>query len=126
VTEKNPHPITRASGVLISLVFMPVLVVLAWWKAVQFDPYTMSFFTKTYIEPTPSMPDEFRLFGGIVIGIGALMLAACANGLWRRRVIFREIWMVMWMGLLFIAFGGAFFVAADQAAEAISMPENKQ
>jgi hypothetical protein len=120
-----PHPIAAILRLLISTLFMPALVVLAWWKALQFDPYTMSFFTKTYIEPTPDMPDQFRIFGWIIVGIGALLLAALANGLWRRRVVFREIWTAIWMGLLVTAFGGAFFLAANRAEEAIASRGNE-
>jgi hypothetical protein len=123
----NPtHPIAALSRILIATVCMPALVVLAWWKAADFDPYAMSFFTKTYIAPTPSMPGEMRIFARIVIGSGIFLLAALANGLWRGRVTFREIWMAMWMGLLVMAFGGAFFVAADNAEEAIAARENDQ
>ncbi len=121
-----PHPIAAILRLLISTVFMPALVVLAWWKALQFDPYRTSFFTKTYIEPTRDMPDEFRIAGWVIIGIGALVIAALANGLLRRRVVFREIWTAMWMGLLLAAFGGAFFLAANQAEEAIAARENAQ
>jgi hypothetical protein len=121
-----PHPIAAILRLLISTVFMPALVVLAWWKALQFDPYRTSFFTKTYIEPTLDMPDEFRIAGWVIIGIGALVIAALANGLLRRRVVFREIWTAMWMGLLLAAFGGAFFLAANRAEEAIAARENAQ
>jgi hypothetical protein len=121
-----PHPIAAMLRLLISTVFMPALVVLAWWRAEQFDPYTMSFFTKTYIEPTPDMPDEFRIFGWIIIGIGALVLAAMANGLWRKRVVFREIRMAIWMGFLIAAFGGSFFLAANRSESAIAAKERGQ
>lgn len=119
------HPIVAVRRVLMAGVFMPVLVGLAWWKAVQFDPYTTSFFTKTYVAPSPAMPDEFRLFGGVVIVIGALVILAFANGLWRRRVVFREIWLEMLWALQVIAFGGAFFVAADRAEQLILAQETK-
>lgn len=120
------HPIAGGLRVLIALGLMPVLVLLAWWKAGQFDPYTMSFFTKIYIEPTPGMPGELRTAAWIVMGIGALMLAALANGLIQRRTAFREIWMATWMGLLIIAFGGAFLVAAERAEMAIAAREKSQ
>ena len=118
------HPIATAARTLIAAVFMPTLVVVAWWKASRFDPYTMAFFTKTYIEPTADMPGEFRIFGAVVIGIGALVIAALVNGLVRGRVVLREIWMAMLMGVMIMAFGGAFFLAADRAADAIAAREN--
>ncbi len=120
------HPIAQTARLLIAIVFMPALVILAWSKAAQFDPYTMSFFTKTYIAPTADMPFQFRMAGLVFVGVGALLLALSAYGLWRGRVVFREIWMMVWMGLMFAAFGGSFFLTADRAEKAISARGNGQ
>lgn len=121
MTDENSRPVVRAARALVGYVFMPVLVGLAWWKALDFDPYSTSFFTKIYIEPTPGMPDEMRIGGWVFIGIGAVLLAALLNGLWRRRVMLRNVWQVGWMGLLLMAFGGSFFLAADRAEVAIAL-----
>ena len=122
---KEPeHPAAVIRRILFAGVFMPVLVGVAWWKAADFDPYTSSFFTKTYIEPTLGMPGELRMAGWVFIGVGVLLFAITLYGLLRIRVVLREVAVVIWVAVLFMAFGGAFFVAADSAQEAITARES--
>lgn len=118
------HPATKASGLLFALFIMPCLVVIAWMKAPGFDPYSMSFFTKTYVEPSPEMPGELRIAGLVFIGIGSLLLLAGINGLAKARVRLREIWMVLWIGFCIVLFGSAFFVAADSAKDRIEQEQS--
>ncbi len=115
VRDSN-HPATKASGLLFAFIVMPVLIVLAWIKASDFDPYTTTFFTKAYVEPTASMPDELRIVGGLLFVIGVGLMLICTHGLVKARVTFRDIWIVMWVSVSIAAFAGAFFVAADSAA----------
>ncbi len=117
------HPATKASGLVFAYFMMPFLVGIAWWKAGEFDPYTTSFFTKTYVEPSASMPDELRIVGCVLIAIGALLIVSCASGLAKARVTFREIWIVIWIGICVAAFGSAFFVAADSAQDRIEQEQ---
>ena len=63
--DQRSHPVKRIAGIVFALVLMPLLVVIGWNKAVQFDPYAMSFFTKTYVEPTPDMPEQIRIAGWV-------------------------------------------------------------
>ncbi len=119
------HPATKLSGLVFAFFMMPFLVVIAWLKAPEFDPYTTSFFTKTYIEPTLDMPGELRIAGWVFIGIGALLMFAAVNGLVKARVRFREIWVVLWVSISIALFGGAFFVAADSAQSRIEREQAK-
>ncbi|MBN8501452.1 MAG: hypothetical protein J0M19_09915 [Sphingomonadales bacterium] len=96
-------------------VMMPVLVALAWWQAPQFDPYTMSFFSKNYVTPTPEMPRDLRIFGGVMIGIAALLGCATVQGIRKKVHDLRGTVLLTLMGIEIAAFGGAFFVAADAA-----------
>jgi hypothetical protein len=115
VTRMSESPLTRAVQVFIVGFSMPVLVGLAWWKAPRFDPYTMTFFTRTHVVPTPEMPGEMRIAGWIMIGIGALLLWVTLQGIRKKVHTLRETAMIFLMGLEIAAFGGAFFVAADSA-----------
>jgi len=103
---------------------MPVLIGIAWWHAPKFDPYTMSFFTKTYVEPTPEMPRDFRIFGGIVVGLGAMLGWATLQGIRKKVHSLRDTMLVGLMALEITVFGGAFFVAADAAQTQIEQEQS--
>jgi O-antigen/teichoic acid export membrane protein len=120
VTRMSDSPLITAVQVFFVGVFMPLLVGLAWWQAPQFDPYTMKFFTRTHVAPTPDMPDEMRIIGWIMIGIGALLLWVTFQGIRKKVHNLRETTMILVMGIEIAAFGGAFFVAADAARDCIA------
>lgn len=113
------HPVKRTAGIVFALVLMPLLVILAWNKAGQFDPYTMSFFTKTYVEPTPDMPEQMRIGGWVMIGLGALVGYAAINAMLKGVGTVGERLMTLWAAALVALFGASFFVAADAAKERI-------
>jgi hypothetical protein len=112
-------PLTAVRQIFFGFIVMPTFVVLAWYKAPQFDPYTMSFFTKTFIEPTLDMPGEIRIIGWVMIGIGAWLVYAGGKSIIKRIGSLRERLLVLWIGCLIAAFGGAFFVAANAAQDRI-------
>lgn len=113
------HPATKFFGLAFAFIMMPMLVVIAWINAVEFDPYSTSFFTKVYVEPTHEMPVEMRIAGGVFITIGLLLAGLAISGLAKARVSFREIGVVLWASICIAMLGGAFFVAANSAEERI-------
>ena len=100
---------------IFGLLIVGTMAAIAWWKAPQFDPYTTSFFTKTYIAPSASMPNELRLAGAVIIGLGALVGLAMVRGVAKARVTLRESLAAGVCAALVMAIGGAFFVAAHSA-----------
>ncbi|MCP1337814.1 hypothetical protein [Futiania mangrovi] len=118
-------PLTTAMQLAIGFVFLPSLVWSAWSKAWQFDPYTMSYFTKTYVVPTPEMPDELRIAGLVMFLIAALPGYAGIKGIVKRIGKLRENLLLLWVGCLIAAFGGAFFVAAETAQVRIYQEQQK-
>lgn len=116
---ESRHPLTRAMQWLLVLFFFPGLAFVSWQKAWQFDPYTMSFFTKTYVEPSPEMPGELRIVGWIMIGIGLLVAYAGVKGMVRRIGAWIDSLMLLWIGVMVGLFGGSFFIAANAAQERI-------
>ena len=100
---------------LIGLLMVGTMAAIAWWKALQFDPYTMSFFTKKYIAPSASMPNELRLAGAVIIGLGALVGWLTVRAVAKSRVAARDAWVAGAGAALVTAIGGAFFVAAHSA-----------
>lgn len=118
-------PLTTVMQVLFAFVVMPVMAWSAWSKAWQFDPYTTSFFTKTYVEPTAGMPDELRIAGCIMIAIAAWLGYVGIKGIAKRIGKLRETLMMVWVACLIAAFGGAFFIAADAAQVRISQEQQK-
>lgn len=118
VRDSN-HPATKFMGRLFAFLFMPLLVVAAWWKAQDFDPYTSSFFTKEYVEPTASYVTELRIGGAVIVVLGIGLVLAAVNGVRKKRVAWKEIWIVPWCGVLIALFGGAFFIAANASQERI-------
>lgn len=120
MTRTSESPLTRAVQMLFVGVFMPVLVGTAWRNAPGFDPYTMRFFTRSHVAPTTDLPDEMRIIGWIMIGIGALLLWATFQGMRKKVHNLRETAMILLMGLEVAAFGGACFVAADAAQDRIA------
>ncbi len=117
------HPVTKIMQVAWVGFMLPVLIGIAWWKAPQFDPYTMSFFTKTYVEPTPEMPRDFRIFGGVVVGLGVLLGWSTLQGIRKKVHTLRDTVIIGLMALEIAAFGGAFFVAADAAQDRIEQEQ---
>jgi hypothetical protein len=97
------------------LLVIATMTAIAWWKALQFDPYSMSFFTKTYIAPSPSMPNELRMAGAVIIVLGALVGWATVRAVAKGRVAARDGWVAGVGATLVIAMGAAFFVAAHSA-----------
>ncbi|MEL7189319.1 MAG: hypothetical protein AAGK17_07185 [Pseudomonadota bacterium] len=109
------HPITSAFGILFAVVGLPLLVFLAWQKAAAFDPFSQSFFTKEYIEPTADMPREIRIGGWVFIAIGVLLALEPAIAAVRGKLKAKHALLMLWLGALVATFGGAFFAAADSA-----------
>ncbi len=103
------------SQIVFAFFVLPALVVTAWWKAWQFDPYTMRFFSKTYVAPTPEMPEEMRFVGWVLVVIGGIVGYAGVRGIVKRIGKLHMSVLVLWVGCLVAGFGGAFFVAADAA-----------
>lgn len=98
---------------------LPGLAILGWINAANFNPYTDSFFTKTYIAPYPEMPFELRAAGWVFIAIGLIISTLALRARWLSRVTttgaLKAIWFALWVG----AFGGAFHFAAVHAQEAM-------
>lgn len=117
------HPVTKFMQVAWVAFMLPVLIAMAWWKAPQFDPYTMSFFTKTYVEPTAEIPRGLRIFGGVVVGLGALLGWATLQGIRKKVHSLRDTTLIGLMAIEFAIFGGAFFVAADAAQTRIEQEQ---
>lgn len=105
---------------IIVLIGMHLTVGAAWWQAIEFDPYTASFFTKTYVEPTPEMPRDMRIIGWICLGVGALIAIGGVQGFRKATAKAIDLLTVIWLAVLIAAFGGAFFVAANSAQARIS------
>lgn len=97
------------------LVIVGTMAAIAWWKAPQFDPYTMSFFTKTHIAPSESMPNELRLAGAVIIGLGALVGLVMVRAVAKARVAARDSLAAGVGAALVMVMGGAFFAAANSA-----------
>jgi hypothetical protein len=112
--------------VIVSIIGLGVLAALAWWKALQFDPYTMSFFTKTYFVPTPDMPGDMRLFAWVIFGIAALLGWSTLQGISKKVHSRMETALMFVLTFEIAAFGGAFFVAANMAESAIAAHEGTQ
>lgn len=125
VVRNSDSLLTNGMQILICLVFMPALVWAAWSKAWQFDPYTMSFFTKIYVAPTPEMPGELRIAGWVMIVIAALPGYPGIIGIVKRIGKLRHSLMLLWLACLIAAFGGSFFIAADAAQVRISQEQQK-
>ena len=100
---------------LFGLFIVATLAALAWWKAPDFDPYSASFFTKRYIEPYAEMPRDLRIGGAVFAALGSLIMLAGFKTVWRRQLTWREAGVGMFGSLLVIAFGSAFFIAANSA-----------
>ncbi len=111
----SDSPLTTVMQIVFAFVVMPVLLGSAWLKAWQFDPYTMSFFTKTYVVPTLDMPGEMRIAGWVMIGIAALLGYVGVKGIAKRIGKVRDCLLLLWVACLIAGFGGAFFIAADAA-----------
>ena len=109
------HPVLRAFGIFFVCIGLPSLVALAWLKAGTFDPYTQSFFSKRWIEPTPDMPGQIRMGGWMFIGLGALLAIEpmVVGALGKLKI--KQVFLMLWIGGLLIAFGAAFFVAAESS-----------
>jgi hypothetical protein len=55
VSDNRPnHPLRASLRRVIALILVPALAVLSWVEAGAFDRYSMSYFTKTHVAPTPS------------------------------------------------------------------------
>lgn len=121
----SDRPSTTLMQIAICFVFMPALVWAAWSKAWKFDPYTMSFFTKTDVAPTPDMPGELRIAGWVMIGIALLPGYAGFKGVMKRIGKLWESLLLLWFGCLIAGFGSAFFIAADSAQVRISLEQQK-
>lgn len=121
----SDSPLTTVMQILIAFVFLPLLVWAGWSKAWQFDPYTMSFFTKTYVAPYPGMPGELRIAGCVMIAIAALPGYAGLKGIVKRIGKFRDSLLLLWVGCLIAGFGGSFFIAADTAQVRITQEQGK-
>lgn len=113
--QRDEHPIVKYRRLFWALVLMPTLAAVAWWKAASYNPYTTSFFTKIYIAPSPELPGEMRLAGWVIVTVGALLLVIFMWGLAKKRLRASEGWAEILFALLLVAFGGAFFVAAQSA-----------
>ena len=111
----SDSPLTTVMQILFAFGFLPFLVWAAWSKAWLFDPYTMSFFTQTYVAPTPGMPGELRIAGWVMIAIAALPGYAGIKGIAKRIGKLRDSLLLVWVGCLIAGFGGAFFIAAEAA-----------
>ena len=118
-------PLATVMQVAFAFVVMPIMVWAAWSKAWQFDPYTMSFFTKTYVVPSPGMPGELRIVGWVMIAVAALPGYAGYVGFVKRIGKLRENLLLLWIGCLIAAFGGSFFIAADAAQVRIAQEQQK-
>lgn len=105
------------------LLIVGTLAALAWWKAPQFDPYAMSFFTKQYIAPYPEMPRELRIGGAVFAAIGGVVMLAGFKTIWRRQLKWREAGVGIFGAFLVILFGAAFFVAANSAERHIEQEQ---
>ena len=125
LVRMSDSPLTTVMQILIAFVFLPLLVWAAWSKAWLFDPYTMSFFTKTYVVPTPEMPGGLRIAGWVMIAIAALPGYAGIKGIVKRIGKLRDSLLLLWVGCLIAGFGGAFFIAADTAQVRISQEQQK-
>lgn len=122
MSAREPEsPLRRLTQVAIVFVALPTLVTLAWLNAGQFDPYTDSYFTKTYVEPTPEMPGEMRIAGLVLAGIGGLVALAGLSGLRKAGNSRKAALLVLLLGGEVMAFGGAFFVAAGSAEDRIAL-----
>lgn len=119
----SDSPLATVMQIIFAFVVMPFMVWAAWSKAWQFDPYTMSFFTKTYVVPTPEMPDELRIAGCVMIAIAALPGYAGFKGIVKCIGKLRDSLLLLWVGCLIAAFGGSFFIAADAAQVRISQEQ---
>ena len=100
---------------LFGLMIVGTLAAIALWKAPQFDPYTMSFFTKQYIAPDPNMPRDLRLGGAVFAAIGGVIMLLGFKTIWRRQLTWREAGIGLLGSALVIIFGSAFFIAANSA-----------
>ena len=105
------------------LVIVGALAVIAWWNALRFDPYTMSFFTRQYIAPDPDMPRDLMIFGAVLAAIGGLVMLAGLKRIWRRQLTWYQAGVGMFGAFLVILFGAAFFVAADSAERHIEQEQ---
>lgn len=124
-TRMSDRPLHTAMQIAIGFVFLPVLVWAAWSKAWQFDPYTMSYFTKTYVAPSPEMPGELRMAGWVMIALAALTGYASIKAIVKRIGKLWESLLLLWVACLIAAFGSAFFIAADSAQLRILQEQQK-
>lgn len=108
------------------LVIVGTLAAVAWWKAPQFDPYTMGFFTKTYFAPYSDMPRDLRIGGAVFAAIGGLVVLAGFKTIWRRQLTWREAGVGLFGSALVILFGSAFFVAANSAERHIEREQIRE
>lgn len=106
--------------IAIVLIVLPLIVFSGWQKAKDFDPYSDSFFTKTYVEPTDEMPDEMRFVGWIMVGIGGLVAYAGVSGLRKPELSKGMSLLILLLGLEVMAFGGTFFAAARSVEDKIA------
>jgi O-antigen/teichoic acid export membrane protein len=107
--------VAKAYALLFVGVMMPVLVFLAWRMALVFDPFTMTFFAKNRPEPTPDLPGQMRTIGMVIVGLGALVSVSTLQSIFTGVNRWKPAAVVVLMGLEIVAFGCAFFVAADNA-----------
>lgn len=100
---------------IFGLLVVGTMAAIAWWKAPQFDPYTMSFFTKTHIAPSADMPNELRMAGAVIIALGLLVAWVTVRAVVKARIAARDGLVAGVGAVLVMAMGGAFFMAAHSA-----------
>ncbi|MEN3972910.1 hypothetical protein WJS89_09550 [Sphingomicrobium sp. XHP0235] len=96
-------------------VALMILVILAWRKALGFDPYSDAFLTKTYVEPSPEMPSDMRIVGWVFVAVAALLFIDPVVAFVRKRIGWRHLALMVYLASVMMAFGGATFVAAERA-----------
>lgn len=108
----NPA-LAQAFGLVFVGFIMPVLLVITWRMALQFDPLTMNVFVKNAVELTPEMPGQMRIGGFVIMGFGALLGFGAVQGFFRQTANLRQAAVMMLAGLEIAALGGGYFVVAD-------------
>lgn len=116
-------PFAYAWKAVVAFFFVPALVLAAYWRANQFDPYTVTFFTKQIVEQTATLPDDIRLGGWICLGIGGVLALIAVDAVRAGRLVWRDVLMTVWLGVMIAVLSGAFFLAADRAQDRIAQQE---